>query len=361
MNDRLVRTFCSLVSLASESGSEHEFIQYLKGILTDEFHAECTIDHYGNLIARIPAKMCSIESPVFFGVHADTVRPGIGIKPVVLDGVIRPESDTVLGADDKAGIAELLEAMRRAKRRPPIEIVVTREEELGFLGARQVDTSQLKSHMGFVLDADELNSVIIKSPTHMFIDIDVTGRAAHAGVEPEKGISAIEVSAHAISILKVGRVDEETTLNFGLIQGGEIRNGVPEKVKLLGEARSLDHQKCLLQGELVEQAFQAAARALGATVSVNKEVSYRAASLSEEAEPVRIAFEAIRRSGLEPKYRVVCAGTEASVYNDRGLMTAVLGQGVHNVHSKNEHIYVSDMEKAVEVLLNVFEVVCEGS
>jgi tripeptide aminopeptidase len=350
-----------MVRIGSESGNEQEFIAYLRDLLTTEFQADCRLDEYGNLIASVCAKACSREEPVIFAVHADTVKPGVGIVPVIVEGVVRPQSDTILGSDDKAGIAELTEAMRQATRRPPMEIIVTREEELGFRGARHVDVAKLKGRMGFVLDGgSEVDAVITGGPSHMYIDADVTGRAAHAGVEPEKGISAIEVAAHAISILRLGRVDEETTLNFGMIQGGEIRNGVPERVTLLGESRSMNHEKCLHQGELVSQAFDIAAKAMGARAVVHTEVCYKAADLAADSEPVRYACEAIRRSSMNPKCKRVRAGTEAAVYNEKGLLLAVLSQGVRNVHSKSEHIYVSDMEKAVEVLLNLFGAVCEN-
>lgn len=350
-----------MVRIGSESGNEQEFIEYLRVLLATEFQAACRLDEYGNLIASVDGKACSRDEPVFFAAHADTVKPGVGIVPVIVDGVVRPESDTILGSDDKAGIAELVEAMRQATRRPPMEIVVTREEELGFRGARQVDVKKLRGRMGFVLDGgQDVDTVITGGPSHMYIDVDVVGRAAHAGVEPERGISAIEVAARALNILRLGRVDDETTLNFGTIQGGEIRNGVPERVSLAGESRSMDHEKCLRQGELVSQAFELAAKAMGARAVVRTEVSYKASDLGADSKPVQHACEAIRRSSLDPKCKRARAGTEAAVYNEKGLAVAVLSQGVRNVHSKGEHIYVSDMEKAVEVLLNLFEAVCEN-
>ena len=350
MNKRLVDTFFEMVKIDSESGEEQEFIAYLKDLFTREFQAECTNDDYGNLIVNIPAKNSARKEPVFFSVHADTVKPGKNIEPILENGIIRSKGDTILGADDKAGIAELFEAIRTADRYPPLEIVISREEEIGLMGAKHLDLSLLKSKMGFLIDMDALDAIVIGGPSRMIIDVEIVGKAAHAGMEPEKGISAIKAASYAISILKEGWIDEETTANVGIIEGGEIRNGVPEKARIKAECRSLTHEKCIKQGELIKEVFETSAKSIGARAEVNLELAYKVVRIPENSEVATIAKRAVESVGLEPQVRVICGGTDGSIYNEKGIQTVVIGTGVKSEHSKDENIAVTDMEKAVSMI-----------
>jgi tripeptide aminopeptidase len=342
--------FCEMVQISSESGEEAEFLAYLKDLFTREFNATCTFDDFGNLIVKLSAKATASKDPVLFGVHGDTVKPGKGIEPVVEDGVIRSKGETILGADDKAGIAELVEAIRTADRYPPLEIVVTREEELGLQGARHLDMGLLNAKIGFVIDMDTLDAVVIGGPSKMAIDVTITGKAAHAGMEPEKGISAVRAASHAVVLLKEGRIDPETTVNVGIFQGGEIRNGVPEKAYLNLECRSLSHERCLQQCEIIRQVFETAAHVAGATAEVCMDLSYKASKLSEDSMPVRIVKKAMEIVRITPQVRVIGGGTDASFYNTQGIKTVVIGAGMREEHSKDEHIYVKDMEVAVRTI-----------
>jgi len=352
MSDRLVSTLFEMVRIDSESGKEERFISYLKELFETEFGAKCFLDNYGNLVATLSARG-SRRAPVLFGCHADTVSPGIGIEPLVEDGIIRSKGDTILGADNKAGIAELVEAIRTADQHPPLEIVVTREEEIGLGGSRHLDLSLLTAEMGFVVDGDALDSVVVGGPSHMLIDVEITGKAAHAGMEPEKGISAIKAASCGISVLREGRIDDETTVNVGIIQGGEIRNGVPAKAQVKLECRSLTHEKCEAQGELIADLFNATARALGARASVKSELAYKAVSIPEDAEVVRIAKRAVSSVGIDPKVRIIRGGTDASIYNEKGIQSVVVGTGVQTEHTTDEHIAVSDMGKAVRMIRHI--------
>ena len=353
MNERLVNTFMEMVRIDSESGQEQKFIAYLKDLFTREFQAECTTDDYGNLVVRLAAKNSTRTEPVFFSCHADTVKPGKGIEPILESGVIRSKGETILGADDKAGIAELVEALRTVERHPPLEIAVSREEEIGLVGAKHLDTAALKSKMGFLIDMDALDAVVIGGPSHMIIDIEITGKAAHAGMEPEKGISAIRAASAAIANLKEGWIDEETTVNVGIIEGGEIRNGVPEKARIKAECRSLTHEKCLSQSDVIKEAFETAAKSIGARAEVKMEMAYKAARIPEDAEAVSIAKKAVESVGLDPQVRVICGGTDGSIYNEKGIQTVVIGMGGVAEHSKDEHIAVADMEKGTEIVENI--------
>lgn len=359
MSKRLIDVFFQMVRIDSESGNEKTFLNYLADLFRNDLGAVCVFDAFGNLIARVPAKNCSGKPPILFICHGDTVKPGTGIEPVVVDGVIRSEGDTVLGADDKAGISELYEAVFTTDHHPELEIVITREEETGLMGARHLDVTEMKARMGFVLDGDKLNSIVIGGPSHMIIDVEIKGKAAHAGMEPEKGISAIRAASHAISIIKEGWVDSETTCNVGIIEGGQIRNGVPEKVSIKAECRSLNHDTCIAYSNTVKEAFEVSARAIGAVADVKLDLAYRAVRIPEDASVLNTARKALEKTGLTPDTRIVCGGTDASILNGKGIQSIVLGIGCRAEHSKDEHIYVSDMETAVRVLHNLFVVLCD--
>jgi len=359
MSERLVNTFCAMVQISSESGNERDFIYYLKDLFTKELGANCVLDDFGNLIAKIPARNSSSVEPIFFGLHADTVKPGENIEPVIENQIVYSKGETILGADDKAGIAELFEAIRAADCYPPIEIVVSREEEIGFKGSKNIDTSLLKSKMGFVIDTDNLTDIIVGGPSYMSIKVGITGKAAHAGMEPEKGISSIKAASYAISMLKEGWIDDETTVNVGVIRGGEVLNAVPEKTEVKVECRSQIHDKCLRRSDLIKQIFLNAAESVGAKADVTMELLVRCYRISEGAGSVRIAKKAISSAGLDPEVKVICGGTDAASYNEKGIETAVIGMGVQSEHTKDEKIAIPDMIKGVEIIQQIFKEFCE--
>ena len=350
----IIDLFCSLVAIDSESGDEGRFIEHLAGVIERELGGDAKTDPYGNLICRIPAKG-SDEEAVILAAHADTVKPGKGIEPVIENGVIRSKGDTILGADDKAGIAEIIEAIRTAKAHPPVEIVITREEEVGLLGARNLDLDEVESKRAFIVDGERLDEVIIGGPTHISFDVTITGRAAHAGMEPEKGISAIRVAAEAIVNLREGRIDSETTANVGIIEGGLIRNGVPERAMVKGECRSLNHEKALAHAASIRAPFEEAAKRAGAKLEFDERIEYEASSLPEDAPIVRTAMKAIRSAGLTPAAKVITGGTDALILANRGLEAVVLGFGGEGAHSTSEQIKIEDLEKGSEIIRNLIE------
>ena len=226
MSQRLIDQFIEMVKIPSESGNEKEMIEYLDKEF-QKLGAQTTIDNYGNLIAKIDAKGCEGKEPILLSCHADTVKPGLGINPVIENDVIKSDGTTILGADDKAGIAEMLEALRTAEIHPPIEIAISRQEEIGLLGVKNMDYNLISAKQGFLLDNDTLDTIVIGGPSYFAIDVEVTGKAAHAGMEPEKGINAIFAASKAISQLNLGRLDHETTANVGVINGGIIQEWCP--------------------------------------------------------------------------------------------------------------------------------------
>ncbi|MBC7221254.1 M20/M25/M40 family metallo-hydrolase [Candidatus Bipolaricaulota bacterium] len=350
----MVDSFCEMVRIDSESGREQEFIQYLQKLMERELGASSVIDAFGNLVCRVPARG-STAAPLLLAAHADTVSPGIGVEPVIQDGVIRSRGETILGADDKAGIAEIIAAVKASTRVPPLEIVVVRCEEIGLKGAKNLDYSLIKATRGVLMDSDVLDKVVIGGPSHYLIDVEVTGRSAHAGMEPEKGVSAIRAAALAFQWFPEGRVDPETTANVGIFRGGAIRNGIPERASLRAECRSLDHQKAERLRERIEKAFREAAANVGARADVSTELACRTYRLSEDAPMVQAAMEAIRACQLEAKTSVITGGTDASVYNENGIETVVLGIGARDEHSVDESVAIEDMEKAAEILVALLE------
>jgi tripeptide aminopeptidase len=189
----------------------------------------------------------------------------------------------------------------------------------------------------------------------MSIAVDITGKAAHAGMEPEKGVSAIKAAAHAISMLKEGWIDEETTTNVGVIRGGEVINAVPEKAEIKVECRSQSHEKCLQRSDLIKQIFLNTAESVGARTEVAMELLVKCYSISEDTDSVAIAKKAIRQVGLDPEAKVICGGTDAAIYNDKGIETVVIGMGVQAEHSKDEHITIADMLQGVKIIQQILK------
>jgi len=360
MEERIVDLFCELVRIESESGNEGRFIEHMKGLLERDLNARTEVDAFGNLIGCVPAKGGDRAAPILLAAHADTVKPGVGIEPIVEDGVIRSAGETILGADDKAGVAQIVEAVRSATAHPPLEIVITLGEEVGLQGSRHLDVDRLQSKRAYIIDSERFDEIIVGGPTHISFDIEIHGKAAHAGMEPEKGISAIRIAASAIARMPEGRIDHETTANVGTIQGGLIRNGVPEKVVIQAECRSLAHEKALRQAAVMKKAFEDAAREMKATVRIEERIEYEAARLPDSADVVRLAARAIKAAGLTPSTKVITGGTDALVLMNRGIEAVALGFGGEDAHSTDERISVAALKKGAEILRTLLELAAEA-
>jgi tripeptide aminopeptidase len=349
--DRMVAQFMEMVRIDSESGNEARFLEWLIPKL-DEAGATAVLDTYGNLIARLPA-LNSGAGPVLLSCHGDTVRPGVGIAPVLKDGVIRSGGDTILGADDKAGIAEMIEALRVAPVRPPVEIAISRQEEVGLLGVKQLDFSRITARRGFLLDNDTLDTIIIGGPSYFAIDVAVQGKAAHAGMEPEKGINAIQAASKAIAALVIGRLDAETTANVGIITGGMIRNGVPDACTFAAECRSLTHDRAQAVANGMVAVIRREVEAVGARATIEVNNLCRASRIEPDAWTVRVSQQALAAIGIAAAPALMCGFTDASIYNNEGIEMAVVGIGARQEHSLDEHIHVEDMERAAAMIVGI--------
>jgi tripeptide aminopeptidase len=353
--DRLVETFLELVAVDSPTGHEEEIGRELIKRFT-ELGCNVTQDEIGNLVAVYPG---SRPDTVLLSTHMDTAGKDVGIKPIIEDGIIKTDGSTILGADDKSGIAgciELLTLLRSNPevKHPTIEFVISVGEESGLVGSRQMDLSQLNAGYGFVMDtAGVIGAITYWAPTSVYLTIRVHGRKVHAGVEPEKGINAVKVAGDAIAAMPLGRIDEETVANIGTITGGEARNIVPGEVVLDGMARSHDQEKLDAQLDAMRSAITEAAGRHGATFDFETEEIYRTYKIDESERPYREAARAIETLGIEVFPRKSGGGTDGNFFNAKGIPCVALATGMVDEHAATEHIAIDDMVMACKILVTI--------
>ncbi len=364
--ERLVNTFLDLVKLDSESKQERAVADYVTAKLRalgydvkEDDAGEAIGGNAGNVIAY-KAGNCAGKS-VLFCAHMDTVVPGNGVKPIVEHEIIRSDGTTVLGGDDKAGIAAILEAVtvleEDAVTHGPVRVIFTVAEEIGLLGAKHINLDEIPNvDAAFFFDSSGLPcEICVASPYHVDVTVTFRGKAVHAGVEPEKGISAIQMAAKAIAAMKLGRLDEESTANIGMIEGGRATNVVAEETILYGEARSLKKEKVDAQIADMIQCCQDAADEMGGIIDVAVEECYAAIDLSPESVPVQLASAAARRIGLEPQLLKSGGGSDANIFCGKGIPAANVGVGMEKVHSIEEYVTIQDMQAAASFILAVIE------
>lgn len=371
-SERLIQEFMDMVQVDSESGAERQMAELLKEKLSalgfevyeDEAGSAVQVGKgTGNLIATLPANGGK-GSSLLLSAHMDTVKPGKGIKPKRENGVITSAGNTILGSDDKAGIAAILEGVRVVKENNiahgGIQVLFTVSEEIGLVGAKKLDYSKVQAKMGFVLDSGgPPGEIIIKAPTQYSFKATVKGRAAHAGIAPEQGINAIVVASHAIANMKVGRIDEETTSNIGIISGGVATNIVPEQTVIHGEARSINPDKGKAQIDHMVEEINKAAERFGAGADINVEKEYEHINISPDALPVRIALKAAENIGLKPFLGQTGGGSDANVFNGQGIACANLGIGMSKVHTTDEFITEENLVANANLMVEIIKVAQE--
>jgi tripeptide aminopeptidase len=355
---RLVQTFLELVAIDSPSGQEEAIGADLARRLA-ALGGEVERDEHGNLMAHLPAAPEGEQSGsrdwLMLSAHMDTVGKDTGIKPQIRDGVIYSDGTTILGGDDKSGVAVILETIRSMQEdgvpHPPLEVVISVGEETTLHGAKVLDKSKLRSRRGYVLDSGgPIGTIVTSAPSQDSLQITVHGRKAHAGSEPEKGINAIRVASEAIAAMPLGRIDPETTANIGIIEGGVARNIVPDEVRMQGEARSRDNLKLAVQTAAMATAFQEAAERHGARVEFKFTRSYSTYNWTEADPIVAQAMAAARRLGFSPLLEASGGGSDANIYADAGIACAVLSTGMEDVHTSLEHIAIADMVNSARLL-----------
>lgn len=363
--ERLIASFMELVQIDSETKQEQAISKVLKekfaelGLeVTEDDTAAKTSHGSGNLFAWFPATAGLESAPgLLFTSHMDTVSPGKGVKPRLdEDGYIRSDGTTILGSDDKAGLAAIFEAIRvlQEKKIPhgAIQFVITAGEESGLIGSRAMDGGMLRAKYGYALDSNgAVGGIAVAAPTNSRQYITIKGKAAHAGVNPEDGISAIQVASKAVARMKLGRIDHETTANIGRFEGGGEVNVVVDRVKIYAEARSRDHAKMERQVEAMREAVESAAREHGAEAEFENEVIYPAFKFGDGDEVVEIAKSAIRSIGLEPYQFESGGGSDANMFNGNGVPTVNLAVGYEDIHTTSERIKADDLVKVAELVL----------
>lgn len=349
---RLVRSFIQYAKIPSPSHQEGA----LRAVLRDELVAlgvKTRIDRAGNLIGTL----AGTGTPLLICAHMDTVRPCDRIKPVIRGDVIRSDGTSVLGADDKAGIAAILEALQVIKegrlKHPPLELVFSTGEETFSDGAAELDFSQLHSPMGYVIDGGPVDEIDYRSAYLADIHITIRGKAAHSGIEPEKGISAVQIAADAISRLKLGRIDSETTANIGVIKGGSIRNAIPAEVYVHGEARSFSKRKIEDQLERMHKAFQDAAEEYGGLLEINSRVALDGYTLSKTSPAIVHVVTAMKQLGIKPKLVESIGATDANTFIQHGIQAVNIGTGGQLPHTVDEYLPIPELVKATQVVLQL--------
>jgi tripeptide aminopeptidase len=370
--DRMVKTFLELVQIDSPSKKEAAVADYVENRLAPlrvkiwrDNAGEKIGGNCGNLHVRMLANASSSPA-LLFSAHLDSVMPCLGIKPRVENGVIRSDGTTVLGADDKSGVTAVMEMLRCVHEsgvpHGPIEVIFDVSEETGLLGANQVDLGAVSAECAFILDGEELDRIVYRSPSANRMNYEIDGVAAHAGMCPERGVSAIEVFVEAVSKMKLGRLDPDSTANIGTVNSGRATNIVADKLVATAEARSHSQETLDAQTRHMSQCFEEAVRRFTKSVD-DKTVApvfraqvkreFNAMNIPLDSLAYRLAFEAGRALGMDMQPMSIGGGTNANVYNEKGLPAVVIGCGMKEEHTTSEHLYVRDLEMSVKLCLMI--------
>jgi len=363
---RLVEEFIELVKIDSHSGQEGKIAAVLKTKLED-LGLEVIIDdagkkvggETGNLIGRLKGE--KEGTTILFSCHMDTVKPGEGVKPIIKDEVIYSDGTTILGGDNKAGIAAVLEGIRMIKEsdtpHSDVEVAFSIWEEGGLLGAKNLDYGKIQAKHAFVLDSGgSPGEIITKGPAQDRVDAKIIGKPAHAGVVPEEGISAIMIAARAIDQMNLLRIDEETTANIGVIKGGDATNIVTPLVEIKGEARSLSEEKLDRQTAHMVETFKKAAADFGGTVEMDVERMYPPFNIGDEEEIVVKVKEALQNMGVEGYTTSTGGGSDTNIFNGNGIKAINLGIGEKKAHTLEEHIHIKDLVSAAKMVSEIIKV-----
>ena len=370
--ERLASLFTTLCEIDSPSKQEGRVAAYLKSVfaemgavVSEDDSAKQTGSDCGNLFVRFPDGGLDKE-PVFFNCHMDTVLPAVGVKVKREGEVFTSAGDTVLGSDDKAGIAALIEVMRTLQEKNipygPVEYIFTTCEEVGLMGAKVLNPSSIKAKIGYALDSSGINRVVVGAPAANRITAIIKGVAAHAGLSPEKGISAIHLAARAIARLKLGRLDPESTANIGLIEGGTATNIIPESVVVHGEVRSHTLAKLEEHIQNIQEVFQDEVdnwrdpeSIVDGKPSLDFKVieDYPVMKLDKNSAVIKRVAEAATTLDAELDYVVAGGGSDANIFNSFGIQCAILSTGMDKVHSTQETIKLSDMALTAELVMAI--------
>jgi tripeptide aminopeptidase len=371
--ERLAATFTTLCEIDSPSRKEGRIAAWLKKTFADlgadeiyeDNSAAQTGSESGNLIIRFNGNRPDVEG-LFFSCHMDTVGPADGVKVVRTGDLFTSKGNTILGGDDKSGISAIIEVFTLLKENncdyPKIEVIITTCEEIGLLGAKYLEFDKLQSPYGYALDSSGINHVVVGAPAANKINLEVKGQAAHAGLCPEAGINALSIVAAALNSLKVGRLDEESTCNFGLIEGGVATNIIPDKIFIKGEVRSHSEEKLAAYTDEIKKAFQKAVDSWQPTSMTGEHrpqlkmtivADYPALSIPPEAPVLQRLKKGADLVKKEIRQIVAGGGSDANVFCGKGLQTAIIATGMNKVHTVEEQLDLADLTSLTELLFGI--------
>ncbi|MBI4651213.1 M20/M25/M40 family metallo-hydrolase [Candidatus Desantisbacteria bacterium] len=352
-HDRLLKTFLELVKIESPSGQEDKIrdwiIKYLKksGVTT-------IVDSFGNIIAK---KEGMGGHCFLLNAHIDTVQPCNDIKPCVKDGIVNVEGNTILGADDKAGVAAILELISVLKetqiKHYPLEIVFSVQEEIGTIGAQKLNYSLIDAKYGVTIDGGKINEIVMGAPYITNINIEIIGKSAHSGIEPEKGINAIKAAGDGIAHVKLGRIDKETSSNIGIIKGGKIRNSIPDKVEITAEVRSHNSMKMNRQIARMRKAFENAAKKNKAQLIFNTDLVCHGYKFYKGNLLIKKINFILKKFKLQSQYILSGGGSDANAFHAHNIKVVNIGTGAKNVHTTKEEISIEDLNRIPAILLEL--------
>lgn len=361
--DRMISHMMKMIRMDSPTLKEKEVTDYLEAYLRErgaEIYRDNAHEKFGgssgNLLAFFKGTLEG--DPICFNAHLDTVEPGIGIEPVIKGDYVVSAGDTILGADDKAGIASILEALEAARENKlphrDIYLLFTPCEEKGMWGAKHFDYDKLPCKDIVSVDAGgEAGIIAVGGPAKYGIVATFTGKKAHAGIEPEKGINAINMAASAICSLQFGRLDHETTANVGRIEGGAATNIVTDSVYFTAEVRSRSMEKLVKQVGIIEEACKAAAERFGGSVSIEIDKSYPSLVLDQDSNIYKKVSAAFAAENIPVKPTVIGGGGDCNMMSHLGYNCAIISCGMYDVHTSDERLNISELTVTAKVLLKL--------
>jgi len=374
--NRMTEHAMDLIRIDSLSRMEKEVALKLESEMKD-LGAECFYDeawekvggNVGNLIVRMEGNSRSAP-PLLLSAHMDTVGPGEGIKPRVENGIMKSDGTTILGSDDKSGLAVIVEVLRTLKERNlphgDIEVAFTICEEVGLLGAKYIDIKKFRAKHGIVLDSSTPSRLVLRCPSAAKMEFLVHGLEAHAGLCPENGLSAIEIASRAIAQMKLGRIDEITTANIGIIEGGRATNIVPNLVRVVGEARSHSEEQLESQVNHMRGCFHDTVSKYEVTLHDDLSVdgitytarldekierSYDRMDVPLTSTPARLVTDAVKNLGYSISPHTSGGGCDANYFNKMGVECVNLGTGMYELHTVNEYLVLEEFYRAAEIVL----------
>jgi tripeptide aminopeptidase len=366
--DRITDSFMDMARICSPSRQERAFAGFLRKEfekLGIELHEDASAvkvgGDTGNLTGKFinPSKIKSAVRSIFLLAHLDTVCVNGDIIPVVKNEKITNENkNCILGGDDKVAIAAILEAVKviteNSIRSRDIDLIFTVAEEIAVLGAKFLDVKAVKSRYGFVFDGEgDIGTIFNRAPYHNTFEIKIKGRAAHAGAEPEKGISSIKAAANAISRLNPGRVDHDTTYNIGTINGGAAINIVPEYTNIKAEARSLVEEKLEKLSSEIREVFTGSVKEYGAKISIKTEREYDGFYVSDDEVPMSLALRALGNMGIKPAVVSTGGGSDINILNSRGKRALNLSSGMENIHTCREYVKTGQLANLAVLIIEL--------